>query len=200
MRFKKVRWDQKAVTLIWTTESGTETHEHDLTSKQAPHGDLDDALQALAGDVVNVCEMDLDLDTLRVQSVSLSFSEKTGVRGAVVTALKPVKIASSPVVLNTPHLTESGDNDKGVMPPSMWRRVLTIEDEARAYLDGKRAPNPQLDAFTKGEQTEGAAMLATSSMSIGGGAYEPFDAEKLATSICKKFDRSGRDRAAGKDE
>ena len=157
MRFKKIKWDQKAVTLIWTTESGTETHEHDLTSMQEPHTDLNDALQALNTDVLNVCEIDAACEDLRVQSVTLSYSEKTGLRGAVVTALKPVRIANAPVVLNTPHLTEAGDDPKGVMPPSMWRRILALELEAQAYLNGKRAPKDQLDAFAEDIEHDGDA-------------------------------------------
>lgn len=147
MRFKKIRWDQKAITLLWTTESGTETHDHELVSQQEPHADLNGAMQALASDVLNVCELDAAIEYLRVQSVSLSFSEKSGLRGAVVTALKPVMIANSPVVLNTPHLTEDGEDPKGVMPAHMWRRILALEAEAQAYLDGKRAPKAQFDAF-----------------------------------------------------
>lgn len=146
-RFRKVKWDQREVTLLWTTESATETHEHELTSKQEPHKDLDAALQDLAGDVLNVCEIDCPLEDVRVQSVSLSFSEKSGLRGAVVTALKSVEIANAPVVLNTPHLSQDGESDKGVMPSRMWQRILQLELEADAYLTGKRAPNPQLDAF-----------------------------------------------------
>jgi hypothetical protein len=154
MRFKKVKWDEKEVTLIWTTESGTETHERELTSKNAPHVDFASALQALRGDVLSVCELDDAEEDLRVQSVSLSFSEKSGLRGAVVTGLKPVQIANSPVVLNTPHLTESGDGDKGVMPGSMWRRVLALEAEAQAYLNGKTAPKEQRDIFDADDDRE----------------------------------------------
>lgn len=154
MRFKKIRWNQKEVMLKWTTESSGETHEHELTATQEPHADLDTALQALASDVLNVCELDAPLEDVRVQSVSLSFSETTGLRGAVVTALKPVAIANAPVVLNTPHLAEDGEQAKGVMPPGMWRRVLALEEEARLYIGGKRAPKAQLDVFASASETQ----------------------------------------------
>jgi hypothetical protein len=190
-RFKKIKWDQKDITLLWTTESGSETHDHELTSKAAPHEDLNTALQALASDVLNVCELDAAIEDLRVQSVSLSFSEKSGLRGAVVTALKPVAIANSPVVLNTPHLTEDGEDPKAVMPASMWRRVLKLEDEAQAYLDGKRAPQDQLDAFappppseTPEADTESTDDLPPSTVKVDG-KWVPATPANIARAISR---------------
>lgn len=153
-RFQKIKWNLKAVSLTWTTESGTETHEHELTSSQTPHEDFERALQALKDDVLELCELYDYEDGVRVSSVTISYSEKSGRRGAVVTALKTLAVANAPLVLNTPHLAQEGENDKGVLPPAMWRRVLALEVEAQAYVDGKRAPKEQRDMFEQRRVTD----------------------------------------------
>lgn len=155
-RFKKIHWNEKEVRLEWTSEDGTSVHEHELTSAEAPHLDFDAALQALRGDVLVIVELD-DTDYgegLRVQAVSLSLSAKTGHRGAVITALKTLAIANGPLALHTPHLVEAAaeegstgkaesEDTRGVMPTDMLARIETLEREAWAYLDGKRAPKAQ---------------------------------------------------------
>jgi hypothetical protein len=160
-RFKKIRWNGKEVALEWTatTQDGAETHDHQLTCKDAPHPEFDAALQALKQDVLVIAELDdeepsIEIpgygETMRVQSVSLSLNAKSGNRGAVVTAMKTLQLANAPLALHTPHLVAETDDDEGdegeragVMPAGMWARIEALEKEAWAYLDGKRAPKAQ---------------------------------------------------------
>lgn len=131
MRFKKIKYDTKEVTLLWTTEKSGETHEHTLTSDQAPHPDFIEAMQALVEDVRRICELPMSFeDGMRVQSVSLSYSEKTGAGGAVITALKTLSAANAPLVLSTPHLVDEGET--GVMPFGMQERLEVLIE---AYPD-----------------------------------------------------------------
>jgi hypothetical protein len=120
-----------------------------------------------------------------------------------VTGLKPVQIANSPVVLNTPHLTESGESDKGVMPGSMWRRVLALEAEAQAYLNGKTAPKEQRDIFEDAHEHEDDILTGTT-VSINGGPEHPAtDLKKPGSPGARAVEQAvlgGRDRAAGRDE
>ncbi|MDB4892197.1 MAG: hypothetical protein JWL61_4052 [Gemmatimonadetes bacterium] len=156
-RFKRIKWNEKEVTLEWTTQDGSETHDHQLTCKDAPKDSFNAALQALRDDVLTISQLDKQYgEDMRVQSVSLSLSEKTGTRGAVVTALKSLDIANAPLALHTPHLVSEGadddggadakPNDKtGVMPDGMWDRIEELETEAWAYLSGQRAPKAQTE-------------------------------------------------------
>ena len=157
-RFKKIIWNEKLITLEWTTQDGTEQHDHELTCADAPKPSFDVALQALLEDVLMITQHDATYgEGMRVRSVSLSLSEKTGVRGAVVTALKPLDIANAPLALHTPHLVSEGasddeggadakPNDKtGIMPAGMWDRIEELETEAWSYLAGNRAPKAQTE-------------------------------------------------------
>lgn len=147
-RFKKIRWNGSEVGLEWTSQDGSETHNHELTCKDDPRAEFDTALQSLRGDVLVIAELPREYGTdMRVQSVSLSLNQKTGARGAVVTSMKTLKIANGPLALHTPHLLAEIPGElplegepTGVMPTGMWGRIEKLEQEAWAYLAGKRAP------------------------------------------------------------
>lgn len=140
MRFTKIKWDTKEVLLRWTTEKGGETHDHEVTAKAPPHPDFVTALKALREDVINICELPISYESgLRVQSVTMSRSEKTGIEGAVVTALKTLASASSPLVLNTPYLVDDPAAETGAMTREMASRLSDLRFEAERYIEGKRA-------------------------------------------------------------
>jgi hypothetical protein len=170
-RFKKISWNERQVALEWTEQRDTEAHDHALTCKDAPLASFDAALQELCDDVLDIAELgEMYSDGMRVQSVSLSLSEKTGARGCVVTAMKTLAIANAPLALHTPHLlAESASNGDepsgeaepaktGVVPDGMWARIERLEKEAWAYLAGKRAPREQIDLLEKSEELEGAGV------------------------------------------
>lgn len=139
MRFTKIKWDQKEVTMKWVAQRGSEEHTHELTSKALPHADFDRALRALKDEVLDVLELDESYGGgLRVQSVTFSKSEKTGAAGAVVTSLKTLTVSTGPLVLNTPYMLEDGDQETGVMGSSMAEKLNTLRAEARAYIDGSK--------------------------------------------------------------
>lgn len=156
-RFKKIIWNEKLITLEWTTQDGSEVHDHKLECEDKPKASFDEKLQALRQDVLTVAQLDASYgEGMRVRSVSLSLSEKSGARGAVVTALKTLDIANAPLALHTPHLLAEGAEDEGgadakpndktgVMPAGMWDRIEELETEAWAYLSGQRAPKAQTE-------------------------------------------------------
>lgn len=105
-----------------------------------------EVLGALWLDVCNICEFSHKYrDGLVVRGVS--FSHTDGVMGAVITALKSVKAASAPVVINTPHIPSApyGDGAGGpVLPAETIDRLNDVRDEAIRYISGERAQQ-QLD-------------------------------------------------------
>lgn len=71
----------------------------------------------------------------------VTFTDSDGTRGACITALKSVKTAKSPLVLNTPHLTfgPMNDGDQGpFLPGETIERLETLEAEAIRYINGER--------------------------------------------------------------
>lgn len=78
-------------------------------------------------------------DSIKVRGVS--FTDTDGIRGAVITALKGVKTAKSPLVLNTPHLTSAPMNDGDQGPffdGATSERLELLEAEAIRYINGER--------------------------------------------------------------
>lgn len=167
--FRKIRVTDKVVELEWTTPdpSGEGETKHELTCKHEAHADLVAALQAFRPHVQQLLEVTKRwAQTVTVTSLSIS-KDKNGRRGLVVTGTRPVADASSPFVIHTPHLAESvqeadesDENDsptlfsgKGVWLEGMAEALETAEQEATAYIDGKRA---QGDLFEQPVEAHGA--------------------------------------------
>lgn len=147
MRFTKIKFVGTKVELAWTTKKLHQEVEHRLTSSQAPAQPLLAALEAFRDPVLRLLELPLRYgDGLRVQSLSINVEEKDGRRGLVVTSLKEIASAHSPLVLNTPHLRERMDEEteKGFLPEEWLRLLEDAESGATRYVNGERA---QSDLF-----------------------------------------------------
>jgi hypothetical protein len=144
IRFTKVKSDGSKVTLHYERERSDGTRdEYAMVSADRPAPEFDAALNALAEDVIVVCELPAsDKEKLTVRGVSLSHTND--IRGAVITAMKALTTANSPLVLNTPHLPESAysgskTDPNPTMADGMVHRLDDLEREATRYVDGERA-------------------------------------------------------------
>jgi len=115
-----------------------------IASFDRPRPEFVAALQALAADVCLICELPADqVERLSVRGAS--FSHTNDVMGAVITAMKPVKTAQSPLVLNTPHIPSAPYSDEGggpVLAEETVARLEAVINEAAQYIDGNRAQQP----------------------------------------------------------
>lgn len=140
-RFTKIKFDGSKVRLEYqiTKKDGT-PDEYVISSSDQPDRAFPTALAALAADVAGICELpDTDQAKLSVRGVTLTYTN--GIRGACITALKSLKTADAPLVLNTPHLPESpyGDNDAPTLALETIERLDVLVAEAARYLAGERA-------------------------------------------------------------
>jgi hypothetical protein len=144
MPFTKIKYSLKdGVALEWRDAELKQSIEHRLVSSQEPRPEFIKALQAFTQFVRHLCDLPMSWESgLTIQSVSISESDTQG-RGLVVTALRKLSGANSPLVLNTPFLPETASADGQPELPSFAVRMLnTLEDEAAKYRAGERA---QLD-------------------------------------------------------
>lgn len=143
----KVKFDGVKVRIEFQRKRADDRYDEAwLASFDHPMRSFIAALIALAPDVCTICELPSDqVDKLQVRGVS--FSHTNDIMGAVITALKPVKTAQSPVVLNTPHIPQAPYSDGGEGPlldDDTADRLETLRDEAIRYINGERE-QPQLD-------------------------------------------------------
>ncbi|EMJ55946.1 hypothetical protein [Leptospira interrogans] len=107
-----------------------------------------EALADLRQDVNEICELDLDED--RVESYihvrSISFSHPKNTTGATITALRELRNAYAPLVLNTPHKffsmpggEESGEDEKQLLSEDTVQRLQKLQQEAIRFICGERA-------------------------------------------------------------
>lgn len=146
MSFTKIKYSKGDVLLQWKDASLTDTTTHELTSSDAPRPELLTALQAMERFVIHIAELERRwMDGLTVQSVNITENDQG--RGIVVTALKKVSGAASPIVINTPFLSELPTSPNGPSLPGWAIDLLdALEVEAGRYRAFERS---QQELFTK---------------------------------------------------
>ena len=144
-RFKKIKYDGKKVNLDYVIESNEDKHW--LESIEQPSPEFVAALNKLAGDVIEICELPEMYKTgLKIRGVSLSWTV-TGdgeyIMGAVITALKTLSSSNSPLTINTPHLPAedySGNNPNAkVLSIGCIKNINNLIECAECYLQGERS-------------------------------------------------------------
>jgi len=159
-RFRKIKVAKSEATardrivMEFEKPNGPEFDEYALTSGDKAAPEFHTALQALAQDVVEMCELPDDYrQRIVVKSVSLSYGGENSVMGATITAQMMLKKSNPPLMLNTPHkaedyYAESGD-PKQLLDPACMRRIHALIIEAEQFIDGKRE---QTDMFAKSDR------------------------------------------------
>lgn len=148
MPFTKIKYSSKdGVALEWRDSELKQSIEHRLVSTQEPRPEFLKALGAFSQFVRHLLDLPMSWENgLTIQSVSISENDAQG-RGIVVTALRKISGANSPLVLNTPFLPEEASSEDGPELPSFAVRLLNeLEEEAAKYRAGERA---QTDLFSK---------------------------------------------------
>ncbi len=156
-RLRKLSWDGHRLLVRWEQARAGEWDEYELHCGQVPLPDLLTALQALTASVSKICELEPKYcgEGFALRGVSISYTE-ADVMGATITALKYLKTARAPLVLNTPHLMAepmSETDEAPLLPAETVEAIAALELEAWRYVAGERA---QGDLFA-GEQGKVAA-------------------------------------------
>jgi len=143
--FTKIKWDAKEskVLLRWEEQrlGGREVVKHELESKDKPEPEFFKALEDLRQHALDLMELPTSYGTgFTVSGVSINHEEGDGRVGMVVTCLKAIEQANSPMVLNTPHLREliDEDTDVGFIPSDMLGVLQRLIGRAERFLDGHR--------------------------------------------------------------
>jgi hypothetical protein len=137
----KVKWDGTKVRLEFQRlRKDLKYDEAMIGSTDQPLPSFRAALVDLVQDVCAIVECPTSYgDKMVIRGVT--FTDSDGTRGACITALKSVKTAKAPLVLNTPHLTfgPMNDGDSGpFLPGETIERLETLEAEAIRYINGER--------------------------------------------------------------
>lgn len=150
MPFTKIKHNKGTTTLTRVEDrSANDVVEQTLTSSDDPRPEFVNALQALTSWVVRICDLPIDYaNEMRITGVSLSLGEYGG---CVVTALKKVSGANSPVVINTPHVPETPTSEAGpCLPPSTVSLLESLDAEAERFWKGERAQSEMFPASESG--------------------------------------------------
>lgn len=156
-RFTKIKFDGSKVRIEYEVTRGPgDPDAFSVQCADMPAPEFSAALADLAQDVATICELGADsLPTLRVRGVTFTWS--SGVMGACITALKTLKSANAPLVLNTPHLPEEaygGDDASPTLDTATCRRLRALMAEAERYLNGDRAQGSLLVAAAAAEMAQ----------------------------------------------
>jgi len=155
MRFKKIKItnDDKIHIAYERQNSRGGWNEFTLTCAEEPYPDFYQAMNALAADVVEICELpESYVERITMRGVSISHSGDAEVMGATITAQMRLEHSNVPLNLNTPHKIEEpyGDNvdHNALLPGNCAMHLYLLFEQARKYVDGDR---PQQDLFRQAE-------------------------------------------------
>jgi len=159
MKIHKVKSKKNAITIKYDVTNGQtgDPDEFSFTCHDRALPAFYEEFVRLAPQVCDICEFPDDYEAnLTVVGVSFSYTEtKDGeVMGAVITALKKLDGANSPLVINTPYLPSQSMSDSKsasmsdgkVLPDDCIRVLEDLQVEAERYIQGKRA---QTEMFTE---------------------------------------------------
>ncbi|MFA6165360.1 MAG: hypothetical protein WC700_02005 [Gemmatimonadaceae bacterium] len=146
MAFTKIKYSKGDVSLAWKDDLPRTVITHELNCGDPPRPEFVVALAAFATYLLDIAELDSGWNrNLTIQSVAISENDQG--RGIVVTGLKKVAQAASPIVINTPFLSELASYEGGPQLPRYAIGMLdALEVEAGKYRQGERA---QTDLFPK---------------------------------------------------
>jgi len=152
VRIAKVKIKEGLVTIVETAGLGT-ADESETTRKiyADPHPDFRKTMEDLEPHVRGILGWPSSYaeNRIRISGVSFSFSEKTGVEGAVMSGLVDLDASDSPFSFNTPHLAFAPYCETGsgkLMPDDAIDALEALRAEALAFLKGKRAQADLFDA------------------------------------------------------
>lgn len=137
-RYTKIKHKDR-VELQWEEGAQEKTAiTHALSSVERPAPSYIEAFRGLIRPILKLLQLPDDYaEGLRVTGVSFTHEEERG-RGVVVTALKTLDNASAPLVLNTPYLPESSENDEPTVPVELANALDVLCDAAESYMAGER--------------------------------------------------------------
>lgn len=148
MQFKKIKFSKKRgkISIEYEVVKGEgEPDEFSFSSSEKPRPEFHEALQALAGDVVEMCELPTSyLNRITVRSVSLSYAGEDKTLGATLSAAMSLEKSNVPLNLNTPHKPAEpysgpdGDREQ-CLEADCVDRIGTLMEEAEKYVKGIRS-------------------------------------------------------------
>lgn len=156
----KISWDGERVKIRFEVPREDGVDEFEMSCIDVPAPSLTKGLQALKPHVRDILELPpAYCEWLDIRGVSFSYGGEGRVMGATITALKKLKAANAPLVLNTPHLASApyGDDENGtekLLSSATVETLRELQAEVLAYVDGQRA---QHDMFAGAPAGAGAS-------------------------------------------
>jgi hypothetical protein len=132
-----IMYEQKSTTGAWD--------DYSFTCSEKPRLEFNQALEALAPHVVEMCELpDSYLNRIEVRGVSFSYGGDKEVMGATISASMKLDKSNQNLNLNTPHKASDSYNEYPADPKQLLSDgcVDALDEfisEVSAYIRGERA-------------------------------------------------------------
>jgi hypothetical protein len=142
VKIGKDDYDRECVTIKMEEPDMTGGYtSHLIECKDAPHPDLRNALKAMSEYLLEHAEFP---STWTVAVIGVTITHTNEVQGLVITGRRDLENCNAPLIINTPHYTresynEDDGSDIGIFSSSCGDALDLLEQEAIAYVDGKRS-------------------------------------------------------------
>ncbi|OPY03534.1 MAG: hypothetical protein A4E60_00199 [Syntrophorhabdus sp. PtaB.Bin047] len=146
MRFNKIKVSKDArYRFEYEVEKNDgEVDELTLSSKDRPRPEFLTALNKLKPFAIKICELPSSYESkIEVRGVSFSYGGASETMGATITSIMTLENSTAPLILNTPHKTETFYSEHGdarqLLPDGCAKALNDLCDEAELYIRGERA-------------------------------------------------------------
>jgi hypothetical protein len=167
MRFIKIKFDGSKVKLEWDiAKKDGEPDLFSLTSADLPAPEFQTALDNLRIHVEEICELPKGYcKDSEIRGVSFSYGGDDEIMGAVITSLKTLNTANSPLTINTPHLPSddySSNNPSALcLSFDCIQALNNLMDCAENYVNGIRLQQNLFEAKVEPNLSKKVIKLAT---------------------------------------
>lgn len=147
IRIKKVKIAEKVNKIIMTYERyvNDQYDEYTFNSSEMAAPEFYDSFKNLSEHATALCEFPAGFkDRVNVYGISFSYSGESDVMGATMSMKVNLEYSNTDLIINTPHKKSAPDgeeefNETMYLSEQCVKALWAVEQEARKYIDGKRA-------------------------------------------------------------
>lgn len=159
MRIRKVKITKYNQISMVYDDGPNNRDEYSVTSFESARPEFYEAMEALAQDVIDMCELPEDyLERIKVRGVSYSYGGENETMGAAISASMELEESYQALNINTPHKAsamynpDTPDDEKQLLNGDCVKRLEILQKECETYIRGERAQGSLFPEATSSQE------------------------------------------------
>lgn len=142
--YTKIKISKGRVSIDYTEKVGEYFNELSMNMSQAPKKSFIDAMDSLAGDVLDICGINNKKEKLservQVHTVNIKYETEKEIPGVIISFKIKLPNRNDSININTPYslLEARSENDLNVLDDDIKEKIFYLLEEADKYRSGQR--------------------------------------------------------------